>query len=156
MNKYDFVRNYHFSAPLKKNLWKKYDEALCLLILRVLFYPKYEKYSLSDSPDIISNDEKIGIEVTRAVDEVDAEIESLFVKYNHSFDEKRKAEWKKQIEKKGAHCDNHILTQGCRDEQSFLNPFCKVVSKKVLKIGEYRNKKVEKLFGIFPKKFPVG
>lgn len=96
MKKYELVEKYCPTKPLKFELWKKADEILCLSILRIVFYPTYEKYSLSDAPDIISYDKQIGIEITKAVKKSDATIESAYVKLNHCFDEKMLTNLKKQ------------------------------------------------------------
>lgn len=145
MKKYNSVSNYRLSEPLKFELYKKYDEVLSLLILRMVFYPNYELFILSDAPDIIRNDGKIGIEVTRAVEEKDAATESAFIKINYCFDEERLDTWKEIIEKNGAVYDNGILFHESRDEQRFLEPFKEVVKKKIAKYGKYMKKGIEKI-----------
>lgn len=145
MNKYDSVSLYYPGYPLKPELWKKANEIFCLSILRVIFYPKFENFLLSDSPDLISDDFKCGIEVTQAITEKDAQVIGAYVKNNHTDDKILQEKCQKIIEKNGVEYCYGMLNCGVRDEESFLIPFRNVVVKKIGKIERYKNKKLDKL-----------
>lgn len=130
-----------FSAPLKPELVKKYDEQFALLILQHCFKPDYSNYMLSDAPDLQCIDGTTGIEVTRAISECDAKIDGEFTRYR--LGPKKEADQKRCeriIERNGGRLENFGISyppKNCADE---LYIFQHTIRKKTNKIRSYRKK----------------
>lgn len=138
MNKFKSVELYRPSGPLNKELLKKCDEIFCLAVLRTTFYPNFEGFELSDTPDLINNDENIGIEVTNAIDERDAAVIGEFSKHIYSMDERKKRISEAVIKKNNVILKDGMLSWPARNVNHYIGPLKKVICKKIEKIKKYK------------------
>lgn len=81
---------------------KKYVEPLALGILQYCYKEKCDSFEVHDAPDISDGDKLIGIEVTEAVSDEQAQIEGEFVKYRLEGRSEQRERRKRIIENNGA------------------------------------------------------
>ena len=67
-----------FEKPLTSRFRKKYVETLALGILKYCYKEKYAGYEVHDAPDISDGNKLVGIEVTEAVSDEQAQIQGEF------------------------------------------------------------------------------
>ena len=114
-----------FEKPLTSRFRKKYVETLALGILQYCYKEKYDGFEVHDSPDISDGNKLIGIEVTEAVSDEQAQIEGEFVKYRLESRTEEKERRKRIIEENGASVNQLGLTypvkNGDDEKQIFQN-----------------------------------
>ncbi len=69
-----------FEKPLTSRFRKKYVETLALEILQYCYKEKYDGFEVHDASDISDGNKLVGIEVTEAVSDEQAQIQGEFVK----------------------------------------------------------------------------
>lgn len=138
-----------FSGPLKPELMKKYDEQFALLVLQHCYRAEYDDYVLLDAPDLQSNDEKIGIEVTKAIFPRDAQIYGEFNRYRlGEKSENNRSRCKRLIEKNGGAIDEYSITFPAKTSDDERIIVQNAIRRKTEKIRDYRSKGFQRL-GLF-------
>lgn len=148
MNITDEIRNtqwYDLEGPLEAERVKIFDELLALAILRYCYPEKYNNFKKVEKPDLQHNDEKIGVEVTSAINEVIASIEGNYAKYRITKDSKEAAKLKSKIEKAGGCFESFGLSYPHEDSIQDKKVFETVIEKKVKKLTFYKNSGFEQM-----------
>lgn len=144
INKSDYICRDNFKGALKRNLWKKCTEILCLGLLRVYFFPKFESYIHSDKPDLIDKKRREGIEVCEAIKEKDAQAIGEYSRLING-DENHFNKSLQIIKENGFDYSCGVLSWGVREDKDFLQDFSIVISKKLKLIDGYLTNGIEKL-----------
>lgn len=137
-----------FDKPLTSRLGKKYVEYFALSILQYCYDGMYDEFEVSDAPDIRDREGIIGIEVTEAITDDDAQIRGEFVKYQLKNNIERKERSKQIIEQRGARIEGGTLHYPVIDSNIDIVAVQNVIKKKMEKIEEYKKKGFQKL-GLF-------
>lgn len=74
---------YMWDKPLQKHTKKDYYECYAKIVLEEMFSDKFNNLKIEDKPDLQSEDNKYGIEVTRAEDKKEIEAEELYSKLSY-------------------------------------------------------------------------
>ena len=144
INKYEYICRENFKGAVKPELQKKCIEILCLGVLRACFYPNFESFVHSDSPDLFDERNKIGIEVCEAIREEDAKVLSEYSKlcYGNKVQETKSLQI---FNDNGYSYSDGILTGSARSENIFLEAFKKITSKKLSLINKYLTKEIKQI-----------
>ena len=67
-----------FPKPLKQRLWKTVTEYFAMLVLQHCFPSQYSTLEKGESPDLQSPDHRVGVEVTLAVSQREAQLDSQY------------------------------------------------------------------------------
>lgn len=137
-----------FDKPLTSRLGKKYVEYLALSILQYCYDGMYDELEASDAPDIRDRKGVIGIEVTEAITDDDAQIRGEFVKYQLKNNIERKERSKQIIEQRGARIEGGTLHYPVIDSNIEILAVQNAIKKKMKKLEEYKKKGFQKL-GLF-------
>ena len=134
-----------FEKPLTSRFRKKYVETLALGILQYCYKEKYDGFEVHDSPDISDGNKLIGIEVTEAVSDEQAQIEGEFVKYRLESRTEEKERRKRIIEENGASVNQLGLTYPVKNGDDEKQIFQNAIRKKMKKLASYRNQGYQKV-----------
>lgn len=134
--------------PLTSRFRKKYVETLALGILQYCYKEKYAGYEVHDAPDISDGNKLIGIEVTEAVSDEQAQIEGEFVKYRLESRTEEKERRKRIIEENGASVNQLGLTYPVKNGDDEKQIFQNAIRKKMEKLKSYRTQGYQKV-GLF-------
>lgn len=126
--------------PLESQARKKYYECYAKIVLEELWPEEFIDLQLEEKPDLQSNDEKYGVEVTIAIDEKQLEAESLYtcISYNRVRNEEYSL---KKINKNGCKLVNGILAGRSGTDSFQLILILKAFNDKLNKLNgkEYRS-----------------
>lgn len=140
MENKDLTSNQFWSRkPLSSRPRKKYVEFLALNILQYCYKNTYDGFDVYDAPDISDENKLVGIEVTEAVDEKDAQIAAEFVKYRLDSKAEMKEQRKKRIENNGGRLEESILTYPKMDSDREKQIIQNAIKKKMEKLETYKN-----------------
>ena len=128
-----------FEKPLTSRYRKKYVEFLALEILQYCYGDFYKKFNVYDSPDLCDEDRVVGIEVTEAVTNEDAQIKSEFVKYRLENDNSKKERKRQIIANNGGRIEKFGLSYPVKNSENEIVIFQNAVRKKMEKISLYRS-----------------
>ena len=136
---------YTLKKPLTSRFRKKYVETLALGILQYCYKDKYVGFEIHDAPDISDGNKIIGIEVTEAVSDEQAQIQGEFVKYRLESrpEEKERRKW--VIENNGASVNELGLTYPVKNGDDEKQIFQNAIRKKMKKLASYRNQGYQKV-----------
>lgn len=137
-----------FEKPLTSRFRKKYVETLALGILQYSYKEKYDGFEVHDAPDISDGNKLIGIEVTEAVSDEQAQIEGEFVKYRLESRTEEKERRKRIIEENGASVNQLGLTYPVKNGDDEKQIFQNAIRKKMEKLESYRTQGYQKV-GLF-------
>ena len=137
-----------FKKPLTSRYRKKYIETLALGILQHCYKGEYDSFEVHDAPDISDGSKLIGIEVTEAVSDEQAQIQGEFVKYRLESSPKKKERRKWVIENNGASVNELGLTYPVKNGDDEKKIFQNAILKKMEKLASYRNQGYQKV-GLF-------
>lgn len=137
-----------FEKPLTSRFRKKYVETLALGILHYCYKDKYVGFEIHDAPDISDGNKLIGIEVTEAVSDEQAQIQGEFVKYRLESRPEEKERRRQIIENNGARVDELGLTYPVKNVDDEKCIFQNAIKKKMEKLETYRNQGYQKI-GLF-------
>ena len=137
-----------FEKPLTSRFRKKYVETLALGILQYCYKEKYDGFEVHDSPDISDGNKLIGIEVTEAVSDEQAQIKGEFVKYRLESRTEEKERRKRIIEENGAIVNQLGLTYPVKNGDDEKQIFQNAIRKKMEKLESYRIQGYQKV-GLF-------
>ncbi len=142
--------------PLRSRDRKKYIENLALRILQYCYDGVYDEFELHDAPDIRNRKGTIGIEVTEAITDVDAQIDGEFVKYRLENNIERKERSKQIIEHRGAKLEDNTLSKLDTDSTIEILTIQNAIKKKMEKLKEYKRKGFQKLeLFVYYKDLPI-
>ncbi|GEM_PF-1264893 len=127
-----------FEKPLTSRFRKKYVETLALGILQYCYKEKYDGFEVHDAPDISDGNKLIGIEVTEAVSDEQAQIQGEFVKYRLESRTEEKERRKRIIEENGASVNQLGLTYPVKNGDDEKQIFQNAIRKKMEKLESYR------------------
>lgn len=139
---------YTLKKPLTSRFRKKYVETLALGILQYCYKEKYDGFEVHDAPDISDGNKLIGIEVTEAVSDEQAQIEGEFVKYRLESRTEEKERRKRIIEENGASVNQLGLTYPVKNGDDEKQIFQNAIRKKMEKLEAYRTQGYQKV-GLF-------
>ena len=139
---------YTLKKPLTSRFRKKYVETLALGILQYCYKEKYDGFEVHDAPDISDGNKLIGIEVTEAVSDEQAQIEGEFVKYRLESRTEEKERRKRIIEENGASVNQLGLTYPVKNGDDEKQIFQNAIRKKMEKLESYRTQGYQKV-GLF-------
>ncbi len=142
------VELFMFDKPLTSRPGKKYVECLALSILQCCYKDVYDEFEVCDAPDIRDRNGIVGIEVTEAITDADAQIRGEFVKYRLESNREKKERRKQLIEDKGAKVAEGMLSYPVIDSQIEILTIQNAITKKMEKLAEYKKKGFQKL-GLF-------
>ncbi len=134
--------------PLTSRFRKKYVETLALGILKYCYKEKYAGYEVHDAPDISDGNKLVGIEVTEAVSDEQAQIQGEFVKYRLESRPKKKERRKRIIENNRASVNELGLTYPVKNGDDEKQIFQNAIRKKMEKLESYRTQGYQKV-GLF-------
>lgn len=134
--------------PMTSRFRKKYVETLALGILQYCYKEKYDGFEVHDAPDISDGNKLIGIEVTEAVSDEQAQIEGEFVKCRLESRTEEKERRKRIIEENGASVNQLGLTYPVKNGDDEKQIFQKAIRKKMEKLESYRTQGYQKV-GLF-------
>ena len=137
-----------FEKPLTSRYRKKYVEFLALEILQYCYGDFYKKFNVYDSPDLCDEDRVVGIEVTEAVTNEDAQIKSEFVKYRLENDNSKKERKRQIIANNGGRIEKFGLSYPVKNSESEIVIFQNAIRKKMEKLSLYRSRGFKTL-GLF-------
>ncbi|MCI8359702.1 MAG: hypothetical protein HFI51_16420, partial [Lachnospiraceae bacterium] len=127
-----------FEKPLTSRFRKKYVGTLALGILQYCYKEKYDGFEVHDAPDISDGNKLIGIEVTEAVSDEQAQIKGEFVKYRLESRTEEKERRKRIIEENGAIVNQLGLTYPVKNGDDEKQIFQNAIRKKMEKLESYR------------------
>ena len=136
---------YTLKKPLTSRFRKKYVETLALGILQYCYKEKYDGFEVHDAPDISDGNKLIGIEVTEAVSDEQAQIEGEFVKYRLESRTEEKERRKRIIEENGAIVNQLGLTYPVKNGDDEKQIFQNAIRKKMEKLESYRTQGYQKV-----------
>lgn len=139
---------YTLKKPLTSRFRKKYVETLALGILQYCYKEKYDGFEVHDAPDISDGNKLIGIEVTEAVSDEQAQIQGEFVKYRLESRTEEKERRKRIIEENGASVNQLGLTYPVKNGDDEKQIFQNAIRKKMEKLEAYRTQGYQKV-GLF-------
>ena len=139
---------YTLKKPLTSRFRKKYVETLALGILQYCYKEKYDGFEVHDAPDISDGNKLIGIEVTEAVSDEQAQIKGEFVKYRLESRTEEKERRKRIIEENGAIVNQLGLTYPVKNGDDEKQIFQNAIRKKMEKLESYRTQGYQKV-GLF-------
>ena len=134
--------------PLTSRFRKKYVETLALGILKYCYKEKYAGYEVHDAPDISDGNKLVGIEVTEAVSDEQAQIQGEFVKYRLESRPEKKERRKRIIENNRASVNELGLTYPVKNGDDEKQIFQNAIRKKMEKLESYRTQGYQKV-GLF-------
>lgn len=134
-----------FEKPLTSRFRKRYVETLALGILQYCYKDKYAGFEIHDAPDISDGNKLIGIEVTEAVSDEQAQIQGEFVKYRLEDKAEQRERRKRIIENNGASVNEFGLTYPVKNGDDEKQIFQNAVKKKMEKLKLYRNQGYQKV-----------
>lgn len=134
-----------FEKPLTSRFRKRYVETLALGILQYCYKDKYAGFEIHDAPDISDGNKIIGIEVTEAVSDEQAQIQGEFVKYRLEDEAEQRERRKRIIENNGASVNEFGLTYPVKNGDDEKQIFQNAVKKKMEKLKLYRNQGYQKV-----------
>ncbi len=134
-----------FEKPLTSRFRKKYIETLALEILQYCYKEKYDGFEVHDAPDISDGNKLIGIEVTEAVSDGQAQIEGEFVKYRLEGRSEQRERRKRIIENNGASVNELGLTYPVKNGDDEKKIFQDAIKKKMEKLESYRTQSYQKV-----------
>lgn len=97
------MRKIDKDKPLPNHTKLKYDECVAKFFLEYFFEERYGFLTISDKPDLYSEKNDIGIEVTKAVDPKIKEAEKMWFTIPYLEDEEEKNNHIQRMEKLGVH-----------------------------------------------------
>lgn len=135
---------YKWEKPLSEHTKKDCYECYAKIVLEEMFSDKFNNLKIEDKPDLQSEDNNYGIEVTRAIDKKEIEADKMYSKTIHN-----KCRNTKKVIEKYSHgkirIKNGILSSSGKDSfDLILKSFCEKVDK--LNDGNYKNFKQNYLF----------
>ncbi len=128
---------FDLNGPLRAKDSKLFVELLAMAVLKHLDNERYGSLKKSESPDLVCDGRRIGVEVTKAVLERDAYVAGNHVKYRLCHDEKQRKKLAKKIEQKGGEVDSFGITypnKTCQEEKDCI---VETMRKKSKKASEY-------------------
>lgn len=134
-----------FEKPLTSRFRKKYVETLALGILQYCYKEKYDGFEVHDAPDISDGNKLIGIEVTEAISDEQAQIQGEFVKYRLESKSEEKGRRKRVIENNGASVNKLGLTYPVKNGDDEKQIFQNAIRKKMEKLESYRTQGYQKV-----------
>jgi hypothetical protein len=130
-----------FSGPMDSHLTTKYTEYVAYSVLKYCEPAFYTDLVLSDAPDLQKPDYSVGIEVTEAISQQQAQIDGEFVKYRFGKEsDADRARCKKKIELCGGYLDDYSLTYPLKDLKDEQEIFQTAIRRKMKKLPTYRQK----------------
>lgn len=118
---------------------------MSLGILQYCYRDKYVAFEIHDAPDISDGNKLIGIEVTEAVSDEQAQIQGEFVKYRLESRPEEKECRKRVIENNGASVNKLGLTYPVKNGDDVKQIYQNAIKKKIEKLASYRNQGYQKV-----------
>ena len=138
-----------FKKPLTSRYRKKVHWDSCArYFTNIAIKVEYDSFEVHDAPDISDGSKLIGIEVTEAVSDEQAQIQGEFVKYRLESSPKKKERRKWVIENNGASVNELGLTYPVKNGDDEKKIFQNAILKKMEKLASYRNQGYQKV-GLF-------
>lgn len=135
-----------FPQPLKQRLWKTVTEYFALLVLQHCFPHQYETLEKGESPDLQSPDHQVGVEVTLAVSQREAQIDSQY--YREQGDDTPEMQRRRCIQRiacMGGGADEYSFSYPAKYLEEEKAVWQNALRKKMKKLPYYRTKNVQHL-----------
>ena len=134
------IRNIHYAKPLKAEDLKYYTEHFALAILQYCF-DIYDKWLVSDAPDLQNEEGSEGIEVTELAISLNKAIIGDCLHYWETGD----IRYKNKAENRGAHPGNEFYILPTIDSNDELAALEDIFRKKLKKLNTYKKRNINNL-----------
>lgn len=135
----DRIKNKSYSKSLDSHLWKTYQEFLCLAVLKYVFGNEFQHLRHDDAPDLQDQDNKIGIEVTQAIEPKDAQTSGEHIRFFESDDKSVRVKSRGKIEANGGMLfENGVLVMSPKTAEETKNTIINAYTRKSAMINEYK------------------
>lgn len=135
----------YFEKPLTSRYEKDYVEMFALLLLQFCYPDDYNELQIHDAPDLYNMEETIGVEVTEAISNEEAQIKNEFSKFRMSKSIEDKEYRKSIIERNGGMIGNFGLSYPIKNNKKEKDIIQKAICNKLKKYNSYKEKGFEKL-----------
>ncbi len=139
----DVVTNHSFSSAIQSDLHKLSQEYWALATLRYLFPSQFEKMIKGESPDLQDKINRVGIEVTSAVEEGDMQANRAFAESIENPLSKKAVNDRQAIEKNGYSISSgqfgNVLSAPLRTSKVEKRVFQASIKRKIAKAEKYRS-----------------
>ena len=135
----DKIKNKSYDKSLDSHLWKTYQEFLCLAVLKYVFGNEFQSFHHADAPDLQDQDNKIGIEVTQAVEPKDAQTSGEHIRFFESDNKNIRAKSRSKIESNGGMLfENGVLVLDSKTAKETRSTIVSAYTHKCTLLPEYQ------------------
>ena len=135
----DRIKNKSYDKSIDSHLLKTYQEFLCLAVLKYVCGDEYQSFHHADAPDLQDQNNKIGIEVTQAIEPKDAQTAGEHIRFFESDDKNIRAKSRSKIEANGGMLfENGALVLKPKSREQIRNVIVNSYTDKCTMIPEYQ------------------
>ena len=135
----DRIKNRSYSKSLDSHLWKTYQEFLCLAVLKYVFGNEFQSFHHADAPDLQDQNNRVGIEVTQAIEPKDAQTSGEHIRFFESDNKNVRAKSRSKIESNGGMLfENGVLVTKTKTAKEIEDTIVGAYTRKCAMIPEYQ------------------
>lgn len=133
------IKNKSYNKSIDSHLLKTYQEYLCLAVLKYACGGEYQSFHHADAPDLQDQNNRVGIEVTQAIEPKDAQTSGEHIRFFESSDKNIRAKSRSKIESNGGMLfENGVLITKTKTAKEIEDTIVGAYTRKCAMIPEYK------------------